>query len=254
MLYRQGCDSNIGGHVSARAAGGEDAFWVTGLEYLDQTTPDRVVKLGFDLGLREGEAIFSPAVNFHARIYELRPDVERHRPPPLAPCVRRVVHGPHDRHVQRALGAVPRRPGHLLRRWSSRARRRRRRAGRQAGGADQESRSDRGVAVHGGRHRSKRSRSKRRRATTSSVRRSAAPRSPRPRCSAARRCTASTSCPRCGRRTSSGCAAPIPISSSPWEKRRDRLRRAHPPVRLHRRGPRRGDRAVGRSRVSHRSW
>jgi L-fuculose-phosphate aldolase len=75
MLYRQGCDSNIGGHVSARAAGGEDAFWVTGLEYLDQTTPDRVVKLGFDLGLREGEAIFSPAVNFHARIYELRPDV-----------------------------------------------------------------------------------------------------------------------------------------------------------------------------------
>jgi L-fuculose-phosphate aldolase len=75
MLFRQGCDSNVGGHVSARAAGGEDAFWVTGLEYLDQTTPDRVVKLGFDLGLREGEAIFSPAVNFHARIYELRPDV-----------------------------------------------------------------------------------------------------------------------------------------------------------------------------------
>ena len=75
MLFRQGCDSNIGGHVSARAAGGEDAFWVTGLEYLDQTTSDRVVKLGFDLGLREGEAIFSPAVNFHARIYELRPDV-----------------------------------------------------------------------------------------------------------------------------------------------------------------------------------
>jgi L-fuculose-phosphate aldolase len=75
MLYRQGCDSNVGGHVSARAAGGEDAFWVTGLEYLDQTTPDRVVKLGFDLGLRAGEAIFSPAVNFHARIYELRPDV-----------------------------------------------------------------------------------------------------------------------------------------------------------------------------------
>ena len=41
ILYREGCDSNIGGHVSARADGGEDAFWVTGLEYLDQTTPDR---------------------------------------------------------------------------------------------------------------------------------------------------------------------------------------------------------------------
>jgi L-fuculose-phosphate aldolase len=75
ILYREGCDSNIGGHVSARAQG-EDAFWVTGLEYFDQTTPDRVCKLGFDLAAREGEIAFSPAVNFHARIYETRPDVE----------------------------------------------------------------------------------------------------------------------------------------------------------------------------------
>jgi L-fuculose-phosphate aldolase len=74
ILYREGCDSNIGGHVSARAVG-EDGFWVTGLEYLDQTTPDRVCKLGFDLQVREGEMDFSPAVNFHARIYENRPDV-----------------------------------------------------------------------------------------------------------------------------------------------------------------------------------
>ena len=51
ILYRQGCDSNIGGHVSARADG-EDAFWVTGLEYFDQTTPDRVVQLDFDLQAR----------------------------------------------------------------------------------------------------------------------------------------------------------------------------------------------------------
>jgi L-fuculose-phosphate aldolase len=75
ILYREGCDSNIGGHVSARASH-EDAFWVTGLEYFDQTTPDRVCKLGFDLQAREGEMAFSPAVNFHARIYETRPDVE----------------------------------------------------------------------------------------------------------------------------------------------------------------------------------
>jgi L-fuculose-phosphate aldolase len=75
ILYRQGCDSNIGGHVSARADR-EDAFWVTGLEYFDQTTPERVCKLGFDLRAREGEMAFSPAVNFHARIYEQRPDVE----------------------------------------------------------------------------------------------------------------------------------------------------------------------------------
>jgi L-fuculose-phosphate aldolase len=75
ILYREGCDSNIGGHVSARAQN-EDAFWVTGLEYFDQTTPARVCRLGFDLVAREGEMAFSPAVNFHARIYERRPDVE----------------------------------------------------------------------------------------------------------------------------------------------------------------------------------
>jgi L-fuculose-phosphate aldolase len=75
ILYREGCDSNIGGHVSARAQA-EDAFWVTGLEYFDQTTPDRVCKLGFDLVAREGTMAFSPAVNFHAEIYQVRPDVE----------------------------------------------------------------------------------------------------------------------------------------------------------------------------------
>jgi L-fuculose-phosphate aldolase len=75
ILYREGCDSNVGGHVSARAAG-EPAFFVTGFEYFDQTTPDRVCKLAFDLSVLEGEMTFSPAVNFHARIYETRPDVD----------------------------------------------------------------------------------------------------------------------------------------------------------------------------------
>jgi L-fuculose-phosphate aldolase len=75
MLYRLGCDSNVGGHVSARADTG-DAFWVTGFEYFDQTTPERVARLDFDLNVLEGELTFSPAVNFHARIYELRPDVD----------------------------------------------------------------------------------------------------------------------------------------------------------------------------------
>lgn len=74
MLYRHGCDSNVGGHVSARAVG-EDAFWGTGFEYFDQTTPDKVAKLDFDLNVVEGALNFSPALNFHARIYQLRPDV-----------------------------------------------------------------------------------------------------------------------------------------------------------------------------------
>jgi L-fuculose-phosphate aldolase len=74
MLYREGCDSNVGGHVSARAIG-EDAFYATGFEYFDQTTPARVPKLDLELRVLEGEMPFSPALNFHARIYQLRPDV-----------------------------------------------------------------------------------------------------------------------------------------------------------------------------------
>ncbi|MCB0993670.1 MAG: class II aldolase/adducin family protein [Acidimicrobiales bacterium] len=73
MLHRLGCDSNVGGHVSARAD--EGGFWATGFEYFDQTTPDRVARLNSDLEVVEGTLSFSPALNFHARIYELRPDV-----------------------------------------------------------------------------------------------------------------------------------------------------------------------------------
>jgi L-fuculose-phosphate aldolase len=72
MLYRVGCDSDVGGHVSARA---DDGFWVTGFEYFDTTVPDRVAKLTFDLEPLVGELAMSPAVNFHARIYRERPDV-----------------------------------------------------------------------------------------------------------------------------------------------------------------------------------
>ena len=75
ILYREGCDSNVGGHVSARADDCDDAFWVTCFEYFDQTTPDRVCLMGFDLEPRIGELLVSPAVNFHAAIYQRRPDV-----------------------------------------------------------------------------------------------------------------------------------------------------------------------------------
>jgi len=73
MLYREGCDSDVGGHVSAR--GEDDGFWVTGFEYFDTTTPERVAKLDFNLNPLVGELSMSPAVNFHARIYRERPDV-----------------------------------------------------------------------------------------------------------------------------------------------------------------------------------
>ena len=74
MLYREGCDSNVSGHVSARATG-DDGFWVTGFEYFDETTPANIAKLDFDLQPMVGAHELSPAVNFHALIYRLRPDV-----------------------------------------------------------------------------------------------------------------------------------------------------------------------------------
>lgn len=77
MLYRHGCDSNVGGHVSGRVADtdGDDTFWVTGFEYLDQTLPDGLARLDLELNAVEGQHELSPAVNFHALIYQLRPDV-----------------------------------------------------------------------------------------------------------------------------------------------------------------------------------
>jgi L-fuculose-phosphate aldolase len=75
ILYREGCDSNVGGHVSARSDDYDDAFWVTAFEYFDQTLPSGVCLVGFDLQSRIGELKLSPAVNFHAAIYQRRPDV-----------------------------------------------------------------------------------------------------------------------------------------------------------------------------------
>jgi len=74
MLYRGGCDSNVSGHVSARAPE-DDGFWVTGFEYFDETVPANIAKLDFDLRPMIGVHELSPAVNFHASIYRLRPDV-----------------------------------------------------------------------------------------------------------------------------------------------------------------------------------
>lgn len=74
MLARNGCDSNVGGHVSARAPG-EDAFWITPLQYFDQTIPEDCVKVGFDMEQRDGTRKAPNAGSFHAAIYQARPDV-----------------------------------------------------------------------------------------------------------------------------------------------------------------------------------
>ena len=75
MLFREGCDSQTAGHVSARAETEPDALWITPFQYFDETLPEHVARVSFDLDLREGEMEVSPAVKFHAAIYEACPDV-----------------------------------------------------------------------------------------------------------------------------------------------------------------------------------
>ena len=75
MLYRAGLDSQVGGHVSLRVPG-EEAFWVTPFQYFDETLPEHVSKVGFDLKVIEsGTLPASPGINFHASVMKARPDV-----------------------------------------------------------------------------------------------------------------------------------------------------------------------------------
>ena len=75
MLFRAGLDSQIGGHVSVRVPG-ENAFWTTPFQYFDETLPEHVTKVSFDLEVLEpGTLPASPGINFHASIMKARPDV-----------------------------------------------------------------------------------------------------------------------------------------------------------------------------------
>jgi L-fuculose-phosphate aldolase len=75
ILFRAGLDSQVGGHVSVRVPG-EDAFWTTPFQYFDETLPEHVSKVSFDLRvLEQGTLPASPGINFHASIMRSRPDV-----------------------------------------------------------------------------------------------------------------------------------------------------------------------------------
>lgn len=73
ILANEGCESMVAGHVSERS--GPDAFWISPFEYFDETLPERIIEVGFDMVVRTGSWEASPAVQFHAAIYEQRPDV-----------------------------------------------------------------------------------------------------------------------------------------------------------------------------------
>lgn len=75
ILHREGLDSQVGGHVSLRVPG-EDAFLVTPFQYFDETLPEHVSKVGFDLAVLEaGTLPASVGITFHAYVYRARPDV-----------------------------------------------------------------------------------------------------------------------------------------------------------------------------------
>jgi L-fuculose-phosphate aldolase len=74
ILANNGCESQVAGHVSLRADG-EEAFWMTPFQYFDETLPADVGLVNFDLAVVEGTLDASPAVAFHAGIYQARSDV-----------------------------------------------------------------------------------------------------------------------------------------------------------------------------------
>jgi len=75
ILYREGLDSQVGGHVSVRVPG-EEAFLVTPYQYFDETLPEHVSKVGFDMQVIEpGTLPASVGITFHASVYQARPDV-----------------------------------------------------------------------------------------------------------------------------------------------------------------------------------
>jgi L-fuculose-phosphate aldolase len=74
ILHREGCDSHVGGQVTARAADGS-GFWATGFTYFDQGGPEDVALLDWELEVREGRFDLARAMGFHRAIYVSRPDV-----------------------------------------------------------------------------------------------------------------------------------------------------------------------------------
>lgn len=74
ILHREGCESHVGGQLTARAGDGS-GFWATGFNYFDQGEPGDVARLGWRLEVLEGEFALAAAMSTHCLIYQRRPDV-----------------------------------------------------------------------------------------------------------------------------------------------------------------------------------
>jgi L-fuculose-phosphate aldolase len=76
ILFRNGLDSLLGGHFSLRADDGE-SYWITPMQYFDETLPRDVSRLSLDGRFVEGDNHLepSPGIGFHASIFRARPDV-----------------------------------------------------------------------------------------------------------------------------------------------------------------------------------
>jgi L-fuculose-phosphate aldolase len=74
ILSNEGCASSVQGHVSVRAED-KETFWVTPWQYQDETMPQDVSRVTMDLRTLEGLYKSSPAIQFHAAIYQARPDI-----------------------------------------------------------------------------------------------------------------------------------------------------------------------------------
>ena len=97
-LYKRGLVSALGGNISARIPGANE-FWITpsGV-FKGDLHPDDLVKL--DLNLNTVEGFLRPSIEspFHAKIYEVRPDVNA------------VVHAHNPFTLGLALAGIPIKP------------------------------------------------------------------------------------------------------------------------------------------------
>jgi L-fuculose-phosphate aldolase len=75
ILYRQGCDSGIAGHVTVRAEDDALSFWTTPMSGFDEALPTDAAKMDSELRVLEGAMPTPGAMGFHPRIYRARQDI-----------------------------------------------------------------------------------------------------------------------------------------------------------------------------------